>query len=63
MGLVIHVFPNTEQGAGPLDLKVLPSSTNVFSASPRIEAGSNFVFNNGMSLQLYGGVGGPTPAH
>ncbi|WP_109126086.1 autotransporter outer membrane beta-barrel domain-containing protein [Dyella sp. C11] len=48
----------TEQGAGALDLKVLPSSTNVFGASPMIEAGSNFVFNNGMSLQLYGGIGG-----
>lgn len=48
----------TEQGAGALDLKVLPSSTNVFGASPMIEAGSNLVFDNGMSLQLYGGVGG-----
>ena len=48
----------TEQGAGPLDLKVLPSSSNVFGVSPMIEAGSNFVFNNDMSLQVYGGVGG-----
>jgi hypothetical protein len=48
----------TEQGAGPLDLNVSSSSTNVFGVSPMIEAGSNIVFNNGMSLQLYGGVGG-----
>jgi len=48
----------TERGAGPLDLKVSSSSSNVFSTSPMLEAGSNFKFNNGMSLQLYGGIGG-----
>lgn len=47
-----------ERGAGALDLNVSSSHTNVFGASPMIEAGSNFVFGNGMSLQLYGGIGG-----
>jgi uncharacterized protein with beta-barrel porin domain len=48
----------TEHGAGALDLKASPSSANVFGASPMLEAGSKLAFANGMTLQLYGGVGG-----
>jgi outer membrane autotransporter protein len=48
----------TEHGAGALDLTAAPSSTNVFGASPMLEAGSKFAFHNGMTLQIYGGVGG-----
>ena len=48
----------TEHGAGALDLTAAPSSTNVFGASPMLEAGSKFAFDNGMTLQIYGGVGG-----
>jgi len=54
----IHADGYTEQGAGPLDLTVKQSTTNVFGASPMLEAGSNFVFGNGASLQVYGAVGG-----
>jgi len=48
----------TEQGAGPLDLRVAGSQTNVFGASPMFEAGSKFDFGNDMALQVYAGVGG-----
>jgi uncharacterized protein with beta-barrel porin domain len=47
----------TEHGAGALDLTVASSSTNVFGASPMIEAGRSFAFDNGMALQVYGGLG------
>jgi uncharacterized protein YhjY with autotransporter beta-barrel domain len=47
----------TEQGAGALDLKAAPTSTNVFGASPMLEAGSKFAFTNGMTLQVYAGIG------
>jgi hypothetical protein len=47
----------TERGAGVFDLKVAHSNTNVFGASPMVEAGSKFSFDNGMTLQVYGGIG------
>jgi uncharacterized protein with beta-barrel porin domain len=48
----------TEQGAGPLDLRVSGSHTNVFGASPMLEIGSKFDFGKDKALQVYGGVGG-----
>ncbi|MFM0208371.1 hypothetical protein PQQ96_13270 [Paraburkholderia sediminicola] len=47
----------TEQGAGALDLKAASSRANVFGASPMLEAGTKFEFTNGMTLQVYGGLG------
>ena len=48
----------TEHGAGPLDLNVAAAHTNVFAASPMIEAGSKFDFGKETTLQIYAGVGG-----
>ncbi|HEV7779507.1 MAG TPA: autotransporter domain-containing protein [Luteibacter sp.] len=47
----------TERGAGTFDLQVASSHTNVLGASPMIEAGRKFTFDNGMALQVYGGIG------
>ena len=40
-----------------MDLRVAAAHTNVLSASPRVEAGTRLDFTNGMTLQMYGGVG------
>lgn len=48
----------TEKGAGALDLRLAGAHSYVFGASPMVEAGSRFDFANGVTLQLYAGLGG-----
>jgi len=47
----------TERGAGNMDLRVAGTSSNVFGASPMLEAGSKFAFGKGETLQVYAGIG------
>lgn len=48
----------TEQGAGALDLHVMPEHSNILGASPMAEASTRFDFGKNTTLQVFGGVGG-----